>query len=123
MGEVDAADEIDVYLGVAYMLERDVVAVAVGAPDASLQIWHRVSSYATAQWQVDDRVLLATTMYVQPAVPDYDNVRLLSETVATFKVTKRLAASLSATVRYDSAPPSGVKTTDTEVKNTLSVTF
>jgi hypothetical protein len=116
-------DDLDVYLGTSYMFERDAISVAPGAPDASVQVWHRWSTYVSAQWQMDTRVILATTLYVQPAIPDYGNVRVLSESVATFKVTKLLSASVSGSVRYDSAPPTEVKTTDAEIKNTLALTF
>jgi hypothetical protein len=105
------------------MLERDAIQVAPGAPDRRVQIWHRWNTYATVQWQVDDRVIMATTLYVQPALTDFTNVRVLSESIFTFKVTRILAASISATIRYDSDPPTEVKPTDAEVKNTLAVTF
>jgi putative salt-induced outer membrane protein YdiY len=117
------ADTFDVFLGTAFMLERDVIDVAPGAADRRDFLIARSSTYVTAHWDVDPRVVLATTMYVQPAFRDLSNVRLLSETLFTFKITKLLAASVAATVRYDSAPPSNVKTTDTEIKNALSLTF
>ena len=116
-------DEFDVYVGTSYMYERDAIAVAPGAPDANRQVWNRWSSYVSVQWQADARMIFATTLYVEPAIPDYGNVLVLSDSVATFKVTKRLAASLSASVRYNSAPPTEVQTTDVEIKNTLLLTF
>ncbi len=115
--------DFDVYLGTSYMLERDAIKVAPGAPDESVQLWQRWNTYATVQWQVDERVIVATTLYAQPAIPDYGNVRVLSESIATFKITKLLTASISGTVRYDSAPPTDVKTADAEIKNTLALTF
>jgi len=117
------ADTFDVFVGSAYMLERDVIDVAPGAADRRDFLIARWSNYVTAHWDVDPRVILASTMYVQPAFRDFSNVRLLSETLFTFKITKLLAASVAGTVRYDSAPPSGVKTTDAEIKNALSLTF
>ncbi len=115
--------DFDVYVGTGYMFERDVIAVQLGAPDESRQVRHRFSSYVTVQWELDARSVLSTTMYVQPAFEDVTNVRLLDETLLSFKVTKLLVASVAGSVRYDSDPPTGVKTTDMEIKNTLSVTF
>lgn len=119
-------EELDVFFGSSYMLEQDVITGQPGTPTASsqtMQTWHRWNQYLTVQWQMDTRVILATTLYVQPAFDDFTDVRVLSDTLMTFKVTKRLSASIAASVRYDSQPPSGVQTTDTEVKNTLTVTF
>ena len=120
------AGTFDVYLGTAYMLERDAIVPVVGATgpeNRSIQVWHRWSSYLALQWQIDPRAILATTMYVQPALTDFGNVRLLSETLMTFKVTKVFSTGVSGVLRYDSDPPTGVLPTDAEIKNTLTVTF
>jgi hypothetical protein len=119
-------ETFDVYVGTAYMLERDAIVPVVGATgpeNRSIQVWQRWSNYLTLQWQIDPRAILATTMYVQPAFTDFTDVRLLSETLMTFKITKVFATGVSGVVRYDSNPPTGVLTTDAEVKNTLTVTF
>jgi hypothetical protein len=118
--------DFDVFVGTGYMLERDAITAVVGSTGArnqSLQIWHRWSNYATATWEIDPRAVLSTTIYVQPAFTDFGDVRLLSETLFTFKVTKIFGAGIACTVRYDSEPPTGVLPTDTEVKNTLLVTY
>ena len=117
------ADTFDAFLGTAYMLERDVVDIQPGSGDRRNIVLARWSSYLTAHWDVDTRVTLATTMYVQPQITDFSNCRLLSETLLLFKITKIFSASVSGVIRYDSAPPSGVKTTDTEIKNALTLTL
>lgn len=120
------AKEFDVYLGTAYMLERDAITAEVGATgpqNQSIQVWHRWSNYVSIQWTVDERVTLGTTMYVQPALTDFGDVRLLNETLCTFKITKVFSAGLSGVIRYDSEPPTGVLPTDMEVKNSLLLTY
>lgn len=119
-------ETFDVYFGTAYMLERDVIVPVVGTvgeENQRIQVENRWSNYLTLQWQIDPRAILATTMYVQPRFDDFTNVRLLSETLMTFKVTKVFTTGISGMVRYDSFPPTGVLTTDAEIKNTLMVTF
>jgi hypothetical protein len=116
----------DMFVGTAYMFERDVITAQVGATgpeNQNIQIWHRWSNYLTLQWQIDPRAIISTTMYVQPAFNQFSNVRLLNESILTFALTKLFAAGITATVRYDSQPPSGVQPTDIEIKNTLAVTF
>jgi hypothetical protein len=118
--------DFDVYFGTGYMFERDAISAvpgATGPQNQSIQIWHRWNNYLTVQWEVDTRTTLATTLYVQPAFNGFGDVRLLSETLLTFKVSKVLAAGVSGTVRCDSEPPTAVLPTDTEIKNTLTLTL
>jgi hypothetical protein len=117
---------LDVYLGTAYMFERDAISVVPGATgfqNQAIQVWHRWSSYLTFQWQIDPRAIVSTTLYVQPVFYAMSNVRVLSDTLFTFHITKVFAAGVATSVRYDSDPPTGVLRADGEVKNTLSVTF
>ncbi len=120
---VDGENEIGLFYGTAYMIERDVIEVLPGAPDQETQFWSRWSNYVTAQWQMDERAIFATTLYAQPAFVDFTNIRVLDETLFTFKVTKLLTASLAFTIHYDSDPPTGVRPTDAEVKNVLGFTY
>jgi putative salt-induced outer membrane protein YdiY len=125
-GDLGPPEELDVYLGTAFMLERDAIEPAPGSAgpeNRTVQIWHRWSNYATVQWELDERAILAVTVYAQPAFDDFHDVRLLGDALLTFKISKRFASSVAASVRYDSEPPTLVKTTDTEVKSTLAVTF
>jgi putative salt-induced outer membrane protein YdiY len=126
VGKEREGKELDVYLGTAYMLERDAIAPAAGATgpnNQTVQVWHRWSNYATVQWQIDPRAIVATTLYAQPAFDDWGDVRLLSDTLLTFKVSKAVVSGIAASVRYDSEPPTLVNSTDAEVKSTLGVTF
>jgi hypothetical protein len=118
--------DFDVFLGTAYMFERDAITATVGATgpqNQAIQTWHRWSNYLTIQWEIDERAILATTAYIQPALNDFGDVRVLSETLLTFKVSKSFSAGISGSVHYDSEPPTGVLPTDTEVKNTLTLTL
>jgi hypothetical protein len=117
---------LDAYLGTAYMFEQDEITAVVGAigpQNRHLQVWHRWSNYLTLQWQIDPRSVIATTAYVQPAFDTFRNVRVLVDTLLTFKVTKYFSAEMAASVRYGSQPPTGVLRTDVEVRNVLALTF
>ena len=116
----------DVYFGTAYMFERDKISAelgSTGSENQSVQIWHRWSNYVTLQWQIDPRAIVATTFYAQPVFDHFGNVRILSDTLFTFHVTKVFSAGIAASIRYDSEPPTGVLRGDGEIKNTLGVTF
>jgi hypothetical protein len=119
----DAYDAYAAYVGTAYMLERDVINVEPGSNDDRTLVYSRWSTYVTGRWDVDPRMQLSLTAYFQPRFTEFSNVRLLGESLFAFKVTGFLSATLSCVVRYDSDPPSGVKTADTELKNALSFSF
>jgi hypothetical protein len=118
-----SSDVVGVFAGTAYMLERDVISFKPGAADVRDLVVHRLSTYVTANVVLDTRVDLTTTAYVQPRFDDFSDVRFLSDTALVLKVTKALSASINASIRYDSNPPFGVKTTDGEIKNVLSVSL
>jgi putative salt-induced outer membrane protein YdiY len=116
----------DVYCGTGYMFERDDISALVGATgpqNQTIQVWHRWNNYVAVAWEVDTRTTCATTFYLQPAFNAFADVRLLSETVLTFKVSKMFAAGVAGSVRYDSEPPTSVLPVDTEIKNTLTLTL
>lgn len=119
------ADENDVRVayGTASMFEYERISVPAGALDMPESIALRWSNYVTMTWLVGDRVRLLETLYVQPRLSAMDDVRMLFETALATKLGERLEVKVVATVRYDSAPPTLVKTTDAEVKNALVLKF
>lgn len=110
-------------VGSAYMLETESIRVAEGATDAPTTTAHRWSNYASTTWKVDERVDFVATIYLQPRFDAFDDVRSLFEASALSKISGRLGLKVLATVRYDSAPPTTVRTLDVEVKNSLTWTF
>lgn len=115
--------ELRVALGTAYMLEYERINVAEGAPDKRATIAHRSSSYASAVWQLDDRIRMLGTVYIQPRLDDWGDVRVLAEAAVTTDLAKRFALKFAATLRHDSEPPTEVKPTDIEVKNSFVFKF
>lgn len=116
-------DELRLAVGTAYMLEYERINVPQGAPDARATLNHRWSSYLSSVWKLDERVRLLATVYVQPRLDDFGDVRVLIEAAATSDLNKRLGLKVSAMVRHDSQPPTSVLRTDVEVKNSLVVKF
>jgi hypothetical protein len=116
-------NQLGLFLGVAYMYERDVIEVKPGATDVRTPTHHRVSSYLSAHATLSDGIDAVTTTYAQPRIDDASDIRILSESGFVFKVTKTLSTSIVFTAHYDSNPPTGVLTTDTELKNAITLTL
>lgn len=110
-------------VGTAYMFEYERINVPAGAPDPSLSTAHRWTSYATGTWSPDKRVRATGTIYVQPRFDEPSDARILAEGSVGTDITGRLGVKVISTIRYDSAPPTTVKTTDIEVKNAFVLKF
>lgn len=117
------AKDLRVAIGTALMFEYERIRVAAGADDAPLSHVFRVSSYASATWQLDNRMRALGTVYVQPRVDELADVRVLFEAAVTTDITGSLGLKVLATVRHDSLPPTLVKQTDVEVRNAITLTF
>jgi hypothetical protein len=113
-------DELELFFGTTYVLEHEIISATEEEP-LSNDIWHRSSDYLGANWQVTPIVVASTVTYVQPRFDRPADFRILHESFLSVTITKRLAARVSGSIWYDSEPPTGVKTYDLEIKNSLEV--
>ena len=117
--------------GVAYMLEYELVDDDVACPpeqpgcaeDPGLQ--HRVSSYVTGNYQLDDKVQLVDTLYVQPLVRDpVADFRLLNDAQIAVLLTRWLSFNTTLSWAYDRAPnPTILAPYDVTLKSAITVQF
>lgn len=110
--QVVDGDKLQVGVGVAYLLEYerlqepgDPVRVLLAPPEESPSLNHRISSYLTGSFEVDERVQLVQTLYAQPRITRLSDYRLLSESGLVFKLTRHLSFKTTFTLAYDSEPP------------------
>lgn len=115
--------DLRVFTGASLMFEREILNIDQAALDAREVRVFRGSLYGAINYLPDDRIELSATAYLQPQVARVADVRVLLETAASFKLTKRFTAGISAILRYDSEPPTSVKRADFELKNTIGVSF
>jgi len=113
-------------LGVAYMLEHERPNSSAADEDATTL--HRASSYLTGSFQVDDRVQVVQTVYVQPRIDGPGDVRVLSESQLVSKLVNRVALKTSFVVAYDSSPVERadgdeLENLDTTLKTSIAVEF
>jgi hypothetical protein len=115
--------EFKMYLGIAYMFENDVTTPAVGLPGEWQPVTHRASVYLTEHTKLPDNVVTVATIYVQPDILEPSNVRVSVDAGFIFSISKSLSTNVTFSGHYDSRPPSGVLSTDTELKNAITVTW
>lgn len=116
-------------VGVAYMAEYEVLKEDADfgpVPEYESPLFNnRLSSYITGSYEVDDRVQLAQTLYVQPLITDLADIRLFSESAVTLRITKALLFRTSLVLSYDHKPPDygGVKPLDSTLLSSIVYNF
>ena len=114
----------DLYLGVAYMAERESLDDADGASDSGETfLRHRNSSYLALVAGITENIQLNETIYFQPRLDDFGAFRLMSETGIEFKVEENFSVVLSYVLRHDRAPYEQLEKTDTELQTELQWSF
>ncbi|APR77163.1 Putative outer membrane protein [Minicystis rosea] len=119
-------DLVQVYYGTAWMFDYSRLNDDEGqlstfrGPSWIAQRW---SNYAAVSVRVGARGRFADTLYVQPRFNDFSDLRLLNDASFALDIDKRFSAKISSQVRYNSTPPSRVKSTDVDTLTSLVVTF
>jgi putative salt-induced outer membrane protein YdiY len=111
--------------GVAYMFELERLDRRAGVSDAGKQsIAHRASTYLTGAFALDeDRVTASQTLYVQPRLDDPSDLRLLSETSITTKLSSRLTLTNRLVIAHDASPPDQIEKLDSALKVELGLSL
>jgi hypothetical protein len=115
---------LNISAGSGYMFEYNRISVFPGAPDAEQTFEHRWSNFIGARANAfEGRLLLQSTLYLQPRFDRLSDFRLLEEFEAMAKVSDALGFGATFSVLHDSAPPTGVKTTDTRIASNVRMSF
>ncbi|HEX8434517.1 DUF481 domain-containing protein [Archangium sp.] len=110
-------------LGAAMMLEYEQLRHD-GEPDAGAEALDpRLSSYVMGRVKLMENMSLVETLYVQPRLTRFSDVRLLNETLLLVEPNKRFTFSMGFVLTYDSAPPATVSRLDTQLRSGIGVKF
>ncbi len=89
-----------VSVAAAYMLEYEEI---LDSDDSDLQ--HRISSYLAGSVPLVENVQFNQTVYVQPRIDDFGDIRILNESQISIQLTTNLAFNTALTLAYDPRPP------------------
>jgi len=116
-------DKVEVSWGLAYMLEVERLG-SVGQPDDGDEtVAHRASTYVLVRVALTDRLDLLETVYCQPRLTEFEDIRVLNDLALVVKITSAVAIKTSFNLAYDSRPPLEVERLDTVLKSSVSVSF
>lgn len=114
---------VNLDVGISYMFEYEKLQDDGNTDAGAIYIQHRNSTYLVASYQLDERVKLVESAYLQPKLTDFADLRIQSESELMFKLTDSLSFSSSFTLAYDAKPPNTIQKLDTALKSTISYEF
>jgi hypothetical protein len=120
---VHEARELQVFCGLAAMLEYERVNVPAGAPDPRETTVVRGSTYLAVTLAEGKEISFSAMGFFQPSLADPRDFRATLETSFEVAVRRFLSVRIYGSVRHDSAPVSTVQRTDIELRNALALTF
>ena len=112
-----------VFYGTAYMAEWTLLDRRDTSDSGELRLAHRWSNYVSASGDVAERVLLTTTVYLQPRFDAFGDYHALVVATFEFKVSGLVSTGIEAEVRYESRPADEVEKLDYSIKNALELSF
>ena len=83
----------------------------------------RWSSYVNVRLLLTEKTTFVNTIYVQPLLADFGDVRVLDEAALAVAITRHVTLRATFNLRYDSGPPDDVEPLDLAVRNGVVVTF
>lgn len=110
-------------VGAAYMFEYEELAGGPEADAGNEYVDHRLSTYLVLQAQVTRLISLGETMYLQPRLDQWRDIRVLNEASLLTQATTNFSVKVALTSAYDSQPPIGVAPLDSTMKASFLVSF
>jgi len=83
----------------------------------------RWSNYVNVRLLLTEKTRLLSTVYVQPRVDRFEDVRVLNETTLAVALSKHVTLRVRFDLDYDSRPPDEVEDLDVGLTNGITVSF
>ena len=81
----------------------------------------RGTNYLTGTFREPPRLSIAGTLYAQPRLDAFGDVRVLSDLRLAVQLVGALSLTVTSRVRYDSRPPDGIESLDTALTTGLAL--
>ena len=116
-------DGFETALGAAVMVEHERLGGG-DEPDADEENDDvRLSTYLFLATELGPRLKLGNTVYVQPRLDHFTDIRLLNELSLIARATEHFSIKLTFTSAYDAVPPLGVIPLDSTMRGAIQVNF
>jgi len=116
--KLSGSDEFRLYVAALYMFEQEKNPEF----DAAI-IKHRISSYVSFTLSPNDKFNVVHTTYFQPAVTDFADYRISSQTDLKIYLSKLFYFKAAYSILFDTAPADGVDETVYTFNNGIGLEF
>ncbi|MFQ5569099.1 MAG: DUF481 domain-containing protein [Rhodothermales bacterium] len=117
------SEQVGLFQGTSYMIEfEDLDADNAADHPATVNV-SRWSNYLNLRLKLNDQTYLINTIYLQPRLDAFGDIRVLDEAALAFALSNHLTFNAGVNIRYDSRPPGDIKTTDLSLRNGLTIQF
>ncbi len=118
-----ATENIAIYQGTSFMFEHEELdpnRVIIHPASITANRWN---NYINIRLKLTDSVSLFNTGYVQPRFDDFEDFRLLLDTILEISFNAHLSFTTSLNLRYDSRPPDELESLDLDLRNGFRLSF
>lgn len=119
--DLELSKDSHLAVGVAYMAQLEELLEPQGADPVGTHLEHRLSSYVSLSYRINERSAISGSGYLQPRLDAFGDLRALLDLALVVGITDSLGLKVTYTVSYDSAPPATV--IGTEHKTTTGFTY
>ncbi len=116
-------DRIGLYQGTTLMYEYETLDAGKVGTHPATQSVGRWSNYVNVRLRLTEKTSIINTVYVQPRLDAFDDIRILDEAALAVALTKHVTLQTSFSLSYDSRPPGAVESLDVAVRNGIEVSF
>ena len=116
-------DWVGVFQGTTMMFEHENLNATEVIGHPARQSIARWSNYLNVRIRLSDETSFVSTVYVQPRLDAFGDVRVLHDASLAVALTRHLTLSTTLNLYYDSRPPDNVEDLDLELRNGLQVRF
>lgn len=116
-------EKIRIFQGTTPMYEHENLEADGLATHAATTSTVRWSNYLNVRLRFTDTTHLITTVYVQPRLDAFADVRVLQQTTLGVDVTEHVRLTAELNLNYDSRPPTEVEDLDLSLRNGLRMSF
>ncbi len=109
--------------GTTLMLEQEWLSLPDTAlhPGRTLEV--RWSNFVSLRVIASETTVITSTTYIQPALSDFGDFRVLESAQLATSITEELALTVSFDLRYDSDPPDGLAALDARLRTGVTYRY
>ncbi len=119
--QVAHASDVYLYMGSALMLELEQLDKSKVSVHPATSESIRWSNYLSLRWEITPRTTISSTLYVQPRLDDFEDIRLLHDAAIEVGISSKVSLRVVLRQRFDNRPPDNVEDHDLFVENGIRV--